>query len=88
LNIASLGSHPVPKFFKHVSEYHLDEGFVFDQEYGCFSEHFVPTRSEEANAEVARPVSNEGENPTRLLAWLGSSDHSSRLRSSSIRRLR
>jgi len=38
--IASLGKNAVPKLFDHFGKHHPDQGFIFDQEYGCFPEHF------------------------------------------------
>jgi hypothetical protein len=38
-DIASLGNNAVPKLFDHFGKHHPDQGFIFDQEYGCFSEH-------------------------------------------------
>jgi hypothetical protein len=37
-DIASLGNNVVPKLFDHFGKHHPDQGFIFGQEDGCFSE--------------------------------------------------
>jgi hypothetical protein len=39
LDIARLGNHTMPKLVDHLGKHHPDEGFIFDQEYGCLA-HF------------------------------------------------